>query len=89
MRPLRRLFITGLTTFHREGESPGVTRRSHYRRLFLDVHQYSSLSMNSIRRGAPIPVAPVLMTLVIFPKLAEGFPPLKEPRLLPGFLYIG
>ena len=45
--------------------------------------------MNSTRRGAPVPVAPVLMMSVILPRLAEGLPPLKAPKLVPGLLYIG
>src|SRR5213596_3599755 len=44
-----------------------------------------------MRRGAPVLVAPVFRILVIFPKLAEGLGelPVKDPRLLDGFLYIG
>lgn len=34
-------------------------------------------------------MAPVFRMSVILPKLAEGFPPLKDPKLLPGFLYSG
>ena len=51
--------------------------------------------MNSIRRGAPVPVAPVFSTPVIRPKLADGlmvrFDPLPatEPTLAPGVLYSG
>ena len=47
--------------------------------------------MNSIRRGAPVPVAPVLMMSVIFPKLALGLGagPVKEPNPLAGFLKVG
>src|SRR5262245_12960193 len=45
--------------------------------------------MNSIRRGAPVPVAPVFRMPVILPKLADGLLAAKEPRLLEGFLYIG
>lgn len=45
--------------------------------------------MNSIRRGAPVPVAPVFRIEVIVPKLPEGFPPLNEPRLVEGLPHIG
>ena len=51
--------------------------------------------MNSIRRGAPVPVAPVFSTPVIRPKLAEGLIerldplPATEPTLAPGVLYSG
>jgi hypothetical protein len=47
--------------------------------------------MNSMRRGAPVPTAPVLMMLVILPKLpltAEGLPA-RDPMLLDGLLKIG
>lgn len=41
-----------------------------------------------MRRGAPVPVAPVFKISVILPKLAEGFGelPVKDPKLLDGFL---
>lgn len=46
--------------------------------------------MNSIRRGAPVPVAPVFRIEVILPKLPdENFPPLNEPRLVEGLPHIG
>ena len=44
-----------------------------------------------MRRGAPVPVAPVFRIPVILPKLAEGLIvrfvplPLTEPMLAPGF----
>ena len=44
--------------------------------------------MNSIRRGAPVPTAPVLMIFVIRPKLpltAGGFP-VNAPMLDDGVL---
>jgi len=47
--------------------------------------------MNSMRRGAPVPVAPVFRIPVILPKLAEVlivFPD-TEPTLAPGVLYSG
>src|ERR1700730_17287393 len=49
--------------------------------------------MNSTRRGAPVPVAPVFSIPVMRPKLAavlivEGLP-LTEPTLAPGVLYCG
>ena len=52
--------------------------------------QNSARNMNSIRRGAPVPVAPVLRIPVMRPKLADGlmlrFDPLPEtdPTLAPG-----
>ena len=48
-----------------------------------------------MRRGAPLPVAPVFRIPVILPKLAEGLIerlvplPLTEPMLAPGVLYSG
>jgi hypothetical protein len=44
--------------------------------------------MNSMRLGAPVPVAPVLIMSVIFPKLALGLGegPVNEPKPLAGFL---
>ena len=51
--------------------------------------------MNSIRLGAPVPVAPVFSTPVIRPKLADclmlRFDPLPDtdPTLAPGVLYSG
>ena len=48
-----------------------------------------------MRRGAPVPVAPVFRMPVIRPKLAEGLIerlvplPLTEPMLAPGVLYSG
>jgi len=55
------------------------------------LNQNSSRSINSRRRGAPVPVAPVFKISVILPKLAEGFGelPVKDPKLLDGFLYVG
>src|SRR5215471_9523565 len=51
--------------------------------------------MNSMRRGAPVPVAPVFRTPVMRPKLADclmvKFDPLPDtdPTLAPGVLYSG
>ena len=45
--------------------------------------------MNSIRRGAPVPVAPVFRIELILPKLPEGTPPLNEPRLVEGLPHCG
>src|SRR2546426_265364 len=47
--------------------------------------------MNSTRRGAPEPVAPVFKTPVILPKLEDVLMvfPLTEPTLAPGVLYSG
>jgi hypothetical protein len=44
-----------------------------------------------MRRGAPVPVAPVLRTPVMRPKLADVLIvlPLTEPTLAPGVLYSG
>ena len=44
-----------------------------------------------MRRGAPVPTAPVLMMLVIRPKLplTAGGLPAKDPMPLDGFLKIG
>jgi hypothetical protein len=42
--------------------------------------------MNSTRRGAPVPVAPVLTMLMILLKIAEGLPPLKAPKPVPGIV---
>src|SRR5262249_39210459 len=44
-----------------------------------------------MRRGAPVPVAPLLTMPVIFPKLALGFGgfPEKDPRLPEGLRYVG
>jgi len=49
--------------------------------------------MNSIRRGAPVPVAPVFSMPVMRPKVAVGLivggVPVTEPTLEPGILYCG
>src|SRR4051794_32155963 len=51
--------------------------------------------MNSTRRGAPVPVAPVFRIPVIRPKLADGLIvrllplPLTDPTLAPSVLYSG
>src|SRR5215813_7950310 len=47
--------------------------------------------MNSMRRGAPVPVAPVFSTPEILPKVAEGLivVPLTDPTLELGILYSG
>ena len=48
-----------------------------------------------MRRGAPVPVAPVFSIPVILPKLAVGLMerlvplPATEPMLAPGVLYSG
>jgi hypothetical protein len=47
--------------------------------------------MNSIRRGAPVPTAPLLMMLAILPKLplTDGGLPVNDPMLPEGALKTG